>query len=103
MQYSIYLRYRLGYGFAIGSSTSGRSGEFFSSPPMSPDRHWEPPSLLSNEYRVFFPRGEGGDKAAGEKETWRCRRLHNEEPHSLNPLQNIIVKIKVKLSLCFYF
>jgi len=30
--------------------------KYLSSPPR-PDRHWGPPSLLSNGYRRFFPLG----------------------------------------------
>jgi hypothetical protein len=42
-------------------SRRGQWWDFFSLPPLCPDRLWGPLSLLSNEYRGLFP----GDKAAG--------------------------------------
>jgi hypothetical protein len=36
---------------------SPTGAEDFSSSPLRPDRLWGPPSLLSNGYRGFFPRG----------------------------------------------
>jgi hypothetical protein len=38
----------------IGGSSPGRGWKIFSSPPY-PDRLWDPPSLLSNEYRGLSP------------------------------------------------
>jgi hypothetical protein len=49
-----------GYGLddrMIGRFDSRRGWEFFSSPPR-PERLWDPPSLLSSEYRVLFPWGK---------------------------------------------
>jgi hypothetical protein len=44
----------LGYGLDDRDSRvrfPGGGWEFFSSPPLCPERLWGPPSLLSNEYR----------------------------------------------------
>jgi len=41
-----------GYGF---DSRQVQWRDFFT--PQHPDRFWSPPSLLSNGYRGFFPRG----------------------------------------------
>jgi hypothetical protein len=49
----------LGYGLDDRGSNPGRGSEFFSSLPR-PDRLWNPPSLLSNGYWGFFPRGQSG-------------------------------------------
>jgi hypothetical protein len=35
-------------------------GERIFSSPCHPDRLWRPPSLVSNGYRVLFPRGQNG-------------------------------------------
>jgi hypothetical protein len=48
------------YGLHGQSSIPGRGTRLFSCP-QGPDRHWNPPSLLTNRFRRFFPRG----KAAG--------------------------------------
>jgi hypothetical protein len=40
----------------IGCSSPGRVWEFFSSP-LRPDRLWDPPSLLANEYQGLFSWG----------------------------------------------
>jgi len=50
--------YRLATGWTVRGSNPGGDETFRT----RPDRHWGPPSLLYNEYRVF-PR----EKAAG---TW---------------------------------
>jgi len=49
------LVYPIDYGLDYRRSILDRSREFFPSPPR-PDRFWGPPSLLSNGYRLLYPR-----------------------------------------------
>jgi hypothetical protein len=57
MQYPDAVFYNLGYGLDNRGPILVRGWYFFFSPPRS-DWLWDPPSLLSNDYRDSFPGGK---------------------------------------------
>jgi hypothetical protein len=57
------------------------------SSPRHPDRLWVPPSFLSSEYRVLFPRGKAAEAWSWPLTSNKCRGQENVDLYIHSPIR----------------